>query len=126
MASPKSTLPNSREEQDSAYNPGDLRFSEENFSSGNLAEQAEAYANDPKNHDEEVRNAEESGDDTLKNGFYRPSPGGRQERLTLKGVFKKKGPIGVILAVLLGGGGAASFLLAPGLGIVQLKEVLVG
>lgn len=126
MASTKSTLPNSREEQDKAYNPGDLRYSEENFTAGNLAEQAEAYANDPKNHQESVREAEEAGDESLKNGFYRPSPGGKQEKVTLKGVFKKRGPIGVIIAVLLGGGGAATFLLSPGLGIVQLKEVLVG
>jgi hypothetical protein len=126
MASPKSTLPNSREEQDSAYNPGDLRFSEENFNAGNLAEQAEAYANDPSKHDADLQGAEEAGDEPLKNGFYRPSPGGKQEKITLKGIFKKKGPLGVILAVVLGGGGAATFLLSPGLGIVQLKEILVG
>lgn len=126
MASPKSTLPNSREGQDSAYNPGDLRYNEENFTAGNLAEQAEAYANDPTKQETAVKGAEESGDESLRNGFYRPSPGGKQEKLTFRTIFRKKGPIGVILAILLGGGGAATFLLSPGLGIVQLKEVLVG
>jgi hypothetical protein len=51
---------------------------------------------------------------------------GKKEKLTAKGFLKKKGPMGLIISLVLGGGGAFSFIVAPGIGIVHLKEVLVG
>jgi hypothetical protein len=51
---------------------------------------------------------------------------GKKEKLTAKGFLKKKGPMGLIITLLLGGGGAFSLIVAPGIGIVHLKEVLVG
>lgn len=125
MASPKSTLPNSREEQDSAYNPGDLRYSEENFNAGNLAEQAEAYANDPKNHNEGVRDAEESGDESLKGGFYRPSPEGKRQKFDIKGLAKKQGPLAALISLVFGAGLGFSALFSPSLLIIHMKEIMV-
>lgn len=39
---------------------------------------------------------------------------------------KKKGPMGVLIAIFFGGGGLLTFLASPGLAIVQFKEILVG
>lgn len=126
MASTKSTLPpNSREEQDKAYNPGDLRYSEENFTAGNMAEQAEAHANDPKNHEEDVRAAEEAGDESLKNGFYRPSPEGKRQKVNVKGLVKKRGPIFALVSIVFGAGLGFSALLSPSLLIIHMKEIMV-
>jgi len=125
MAAPNSTLPDNKEEQDSLYNPGDQNYREKMGAGyiGSGTDQLESFANDPNNHD--LKSSEESPG-KLENNFYVPSPGGKAQPITLKGFFKKKGPIGGIIGLLLGTGGAFSIMLAPGLGIVQLKEVLTG
>ena len=74
MASPKSTLPNDEKAaQDSFYNPGEHSYREGMGAgySGAGTDQAEAFANDPANHDsdEETRKAEEgidSGDGKIR------------------------------------------------------------
>ena len=38
--------------------------------------------------------------------------------------LKKKGPMALIVGLLLGGGAGLTFLFAPGMGIIQLKEIL--
>lgn len=50
-----------------------------------------------------------------------------KQKITGKGSFlKKKGPLATIIGLLLGGGGAFSIMFAPGIGIVQLKEIMTG
>jgi len=127
MASPTPTMPpTNKDEQDSAYNPGEQAYREGIGAgyTGSGIDQAEQFANDPKNQDS-VRKAEENPDDTsLANGFYKPSGSSKAQKITFKSLFKKKGPLGLILGMVLGGGGIFSILLSPGLGIIQLKEVL--
>lgn len=59
--------------------------------------------------------------------MYAPSrEGSRKERFqgTMK-ALKRKGPLGMIIGLLVGGGGFFTVLVAPGVGIVQMKEVLM-
>lgn len=53
--------------------------------------------------------------------FYRDESGQKQ-KLTFKSFMKKKGPMGLIITLLLGGGGGFSLLFSPGMLIVDLKE----
>ncbi|MNH58418.1 Murein DD-endopeptidase MepM [compost metagenome] len=120
-------LPDSKEEQDSRLNPGNLHAEKQfNTSYSNAGiDQLEAFANDPNNTSQSIKDQEAAGDPPVDNGFYRPGVGRKQEKVTLKGFFKKKGPMATIIALIIGGGGAFSIMLAPGLGIIQLKEALM-
>lgn len=70
----------------------------------------------------------ESKIDTSEDWSNKYTGGGGKQKLTLKGAFanKKRNVLVSIIIVLLGGGGILGGLLAPGIGIVQLKEVLTG
>ena len=128
MASPNSTLPRTPEEQDSRYNPAEQAY-QEKMGAGYVSsgtDQLESFANDPNNASKEAQEAEDA-DYSGQNGLYRPTSGGKkQQTFTIKGLLKKKGPLGAIIGILVGGGGAFSLMFTPGLGIVQLKETLVG
>jgi len=118
-------------DQDSRYNPDDIHYQETIAGGyvGSGTDQAETFANDPENASAKgVDGAEKNPSGGVDNGYYRPdgNPLKPQQRVTFKSIFKKKGPLGVIIAVLLGGGGLASIVLVPGLGIVHLKETMVG
>lgn len=53
------------------------------------------------------------------------NPGSSKQKITGKAsLLKKKGPMALIVGILLGGGAGLTFLLSPGLGIVQFKEIL--
>lgn len=129
MASPQSTLPDNKEDQDSAYNPGEQAY-REGIGKGHVSsglDQLEAFANDPANHDStaDIRKAEENPANTPAGGFYRPSEGGKKKRTTLKGLFKGKGPLTAILALLGGGGGIFAILASPSLLFFHIQENLV-
>lgn len=132
MVSTKSTLPNDeREAQDSAYNPGEqhareLAGSHESIPGYNRS--ADGLDDHPVSAGDssDIRSAEENGDADLNNGFYKPSEGGKKQKASFSGFFKKKGPIAAILSILGIGGGTLSIMFSPGIGIVQLKEVLMG
>ena len=118
MATPTRT-PNSKEEQDDRYSPETLR--NEEMGAGNLAEQAEAYANDPDNHD--VKDAEESPE--FRNNYTgKNSKGKVLSGNNVRAILKKRGPLGLIAAIGLGGGLFGGLLFSPGLMLVQMKEAL--
>ena len=113
---------------------------EEGFNSGNNAyieaglDQAEAYANDPQNHknQDDVKNAEENGagwdtDLSKKSG----EKSGRQslfskDRIKSAAKFtKKKGALGLILAIFGIGGGAMVSILGPSSMLINLTENFV-
>lgn len=128
MASPQSTLPN---KQDDDLNPGnktqDLFDAEKRAAYTSAGtDQLESFANDPNNATGALKDAEEDPNLPVKDGFYRPTGGGAQQKVTFKSLLKKRGPLGAIVAAVLGGGGLLSVLLAPGLGLVQLKEIMLG
>lgn len=120
-------FPDTKEEQDSRLNPGDQHAAEQFPSAYSKAgiDQLEAFANDRSNSTKSVRQQEEAGDMPVDNGFYRPGISQAPKKVTFKGLFKKKGPMATIIALIVGGGGAFSIMLAPGLGIIQLKEALM-
>ncbi|MDB5160607.1 MAG: hypothetical protein JWO99_870 [Candidatus Saccharibacteria bacterium] len=130
MASPKTTLPNdNKEEQDSAYNPGEQSYREGMGAgyTGAGIDQLESFANDPANHDsaDAVRNAEEAPADGA-SGFYKPSPEGQKKsKVTAKSFFKRKGAIGALIGLVFGTGLGFSALLSPSLLIVHMKEIMV-
>ena len=69
-----------------------------------------------------TREGEEAPSDINYTGGSAKAP----QTFTFRGVFKKKGPLAGLLALLLGGGGGIMMLFSPGLAAVQLKEVLTG
>jgi hypothetical protein len=124
MAAPNSTLPpQTEDEQNDRYNPAEQKYRElnPNYVSGGI-EDVEKFANGSEDATKKLQEDEEYNGPN----FYRASPGGKKQKITMKGLLKRKGPLAAILTVLLGGGGAFSILLTPGIGIVQLKEILVG
>jgi len=124
MTSPRSTLPQDDEERNRLNNPGETR-SRELFDAEKATPDVAAGV-DPKNDGDAVKEGEEDPKVPGKEGLYRRSSGGKVATPTLLGYLKKRGPLGAIAAIFLGGGGLLGFIFAPGLGIVQLKEVLMG
>jgi len=133
MASPNSVLPpQSDKEQDSYYNPGETKYREGMGAGyvGSGVDQAEAFANDPKNKDntDAVRNAEENPDESLTGGLYNPTPGGggfkQKQKFDIKALIKKRGALGAIITIVLGGGGFA-ILSAPTLLLFHIQEMFV-
>jgi hypothetical protein len=117
MASPNSTLPpKTPEEVDNRYNPEEHAYQERMgggyVSSG--ADQAEAFANDPKNHTKAEQSEEESLSslrDDEQEGFYNPRRKGKQ-RVTgrIRGFIKKRAAlIGILGVVGIGGGISIGF-----------------
>lgn len=92
-------------------------------------EKLENYANtgdetrrgdDPASDIDKTREREKAGSGWKSNvtGNNKQKAGGK-----LKG-WRKKGPMATIIALLFGGGAGFSIMIAPGIGIVQLKEIM--
>lgn len=67
-------------------------------------------------------------DEATPSGQWNTNVNGRSDnKLSIGGRFsamKKKGPMAFVVALLLGGGAGLTFLFAPGMGIIQLKEIM--
>ena len=96
-------------------------------------DQAEAYANDPANATKNIDDARERESNSsypaagsVNNSWAQNYTGKKANKsyFPSKLSLKKKGPLGLIAGLVLGGGFGFSMLLAPGMGIVHLKEVL--
>jgi endonuclease/exonuclease/phosphatase family metal-dependent hydrolase len=123
--------PDTREEQDSAYNPGDIhaaeQFAGDSYTSAGI-DQLEAFANDETNASTRTKEAEENPAQTENNINYTgngQSSQPQKQRLTgrLTGRLKRNSALTAIVGALL----TAMFglsLLSPGLLLVQLKETL--
>lgn len=85
---------------------------------------------DPSREDDnikKVRDQEETPSGTWKNAVT-PKSNDTTQPIQGNGKlsnFRKKGPVGFIIALLLGGGGMMSIMFAPGIGIVAIKEMFV-
>jgi len=117
--------PDTKEEQDEAYSPQGRSARELND-----AENFDALTS-PENMDKNgvsgdlsggARKAEESG------GYRNNFTGAQNQSIkSSKGIpfIRRKGPLAIILTILLGGGIGFSALFTPGILIVQMKEVMV-
>jgi len=72
----------------------------------------------------DVKNTEESPNNSWKNNVSGPKPGSQKSGGVLASL-KKKGPITAIILTLVGGGIGIGGLLSPSLLLVNLKEVMV-
>ena len=137
MANPQSTLPNDEKKaQDSAYNPSEHAY-REGISASHVdagIDQAEAFANDPANHDpskenpdsaDAIRDAEDAG------GNWKSEYGGNKTKagrivtpMNVRAILKKRGPLGLIAVLGLGGGLLGTALFSPGIILVHMKESL--
>ena len=136
MASPNSVLPpQSDEEQNRAYNPGEQHARELNGShesipgydrSNDGLDDHPISAGDDSGED--VRNAEEKGGwSTNVSSSYagKKSEKGRVfTQANFKALIKKRGPLAAILTVVVGGGGLAIFSL-PTLLMIHVQELFV-
>lgn len=142
----KTTLPNSKEEQDAAYNPGDLHAAEQfpDAHTTHAIDQLEASYNDnspagtgksgdlsggradPKGNVEDVKSQESEAGGWQNNysGGQSSGRGGRMP-LTFTGILAKRGPLALIFAFTAAGAGFFS-LFTPGALLVNLKETMVG
>lgn len=138
MANSQSTLPNDEKEaQDSAHNPGEKAYQDGMGSAyeGAGLDQLESFANDPANHDgpgknadssDAVREAEDDGGSWKSNYGGNKSKGGRTVTpMNVRAILKKRGPLGLIAILGLGGGLLGTALFSPGLILVHMKEALV-
>lgn len=118
--------PDTREEQDSAYSPEQLKNAEQvggGYASAG-ADQAEAFANDPKNStDSNTKNIDDALDkESNPMNFSGSGASGKSGGGRFLGTRKKSASLFITLG-LLGGGFGVSFLGAPGLLLVQMKEI---
>jgi hypothetical protein len=113
---PSTKTPNTREEQDSAYNPGELHANEQ---FGNIVNNYDKTA-DPSREESNIQKAQ-----NWETNISKKSP----TSLTSGGKFsatKKKGPLALIVGILLTGGIGITTLFTPGIGVVHFKEVFTG
>lgn len=108
-----------RQEQ-SAY---DREFGDIANGYGKTGDDSQENAHIAKTKNIDATKAREQAGGGWTNNFSGGSTGKQSLTSRLKG-FRKKGPMGAIIGVLVGGGGIFGMLLTPGIGIVQLKEVL--
>lgn len=74
----------------------------------------------------DIKNQEEAPKDNPMNYREESGGGGKSTKAKLAGSFKKKGPIGLIIGLVLGGGIGITMLFSPAILIVQIKETMVG
>lgn len=90
---------------------------------------------DPTTEDTNAANArlklaEQKSDDAVKS-FYNPAGGNLADQVgklspgKIQAILKKKGPLGLLGAIVLGGGTAGIIMTAPSLGIIHMKETLL-
>lgn len=116
--------PDTKEEQDSSYNPGDIHAAEQFGTAYSSAgtDQAEAFVNDPANASEKLKDKEETPDEIPFTGSG-SAPTKQSIKGKLFGSVKKNSAVTSIIGLLLTGAFGLS-LLSPGLLLVQLKETL--
>jgi hypothetical protein len=135
MAASTPTLPDNKEDQDKKYDPSELKDKELGASASAGIDQAEAFANDPANHDAQdptdgVGQAERDGTpndpwNTTYGAGKKTSGGKVLSANNVRAILKKRGPLGLILTIGLGGGLFGTLLFSPGLLLVQMKESLM-
>lgn len=116
--------------QDEKLNPGDADYrrkvGDDSAYVASGLDQLESFANDPKNSsdDSSLKDKEESPRD----GFYNPTATPGSKLAINKGSLskRKKGPLALIITVLLGGGGIMGLLFGPSVGIIHMKETFMG
>ncbi len=115
-----------------AYQPNELNDAESTSSpyTDAGADQAAAYANDPANHSDEVREAETGTPGNWANRVKGGAAAGGKQPFSLKKLGKtiltKKGAAtGGIAGILVAGGVGLSAAFSPALMLVHIKEVLV-
>lgn len=142
MAGTSTKLPGNRQEQDDQHNPSqqdyDAKFNDI-VNANNLRDleggkgetsdepSSKGEATTATDNQDDVRDKEKAaaGWSSSVTPSARNNNDPRYRREDMIAAIRKKGPLGLILAVFLGGGGIFSFLMAPGLGIVQFKEIMV-
>lgn len=130
---------NTKEEQDSAFNPEqvkaarELQEAEQRSAFDRDFEDPERLAKDGVSGDLSggARSAEENGGwktNVTPDSEYggKQTEGGRVLSAdNVRAILKKRGPLGLIITIGLGGGILGSLLFSPGIILVQMKEALV-
>jgi len=119
MVSPNSTLPGDEKDQDSAYNPGEQAY-REGMGAGFKAADSDKTSSAEQDA-EKVAKLENEGDSDggdWKSSVTKKTPSKPKFTFT-----KKKGVIGLITAVVFGGGFAGITLLTPASLFIQLGNV---
>ncbi|HEU0266416.1 MAG TPA: hypothetical protein VFQ70_02205, partial [Candidatus Saccharimonadaceae bacterium] len=109
------------QEQQAGSSSGDVSGSYVNAG----IDQAESFANDPANHST-TENIDNTKDRELSSGWRQnfTGKGGGAKKFNLKGFARKKGPIGLIISLLLGGGILGGSFFGPAIALIHIKEVV--
>jgi hypothetical protein len=85
------------------------------------ADQAESYANNPKNATE---NIEKAKDGEKSGGGWKTDYNGGKKKVIGKAFLKRKGPAGVVITVVTGGGLGIAGLISPAGALIHVKELI--
>ena len=127
------------EEQDKAYNPGELHAAEQ-FNGGYYKHTSGTFDNvvghTKSDHDGETvsptKNTEEvnqkESQPSINRGWVNNFTGKNdgKKRFSSKKISIKKGPTGLIIGIATAGGVGLGGILSPGAALVHIKEVVVG
>lgn len=124
------TLPDNKSDAEDFYKPSE-QDAKESVGSAYVdagTDQAEAFANDPANHVGEQEGVGTLPPDTNFTSSYGQGADKSEKLITaanVRAILKRRGPLGLIAALGIGGGIIGTMLLSPGLILVQMKESLV-
>ena len=107
-------------EESKSLNPSQKDY-EQKFDTLSRAEAQSGIANSQDQPSDANQLNESEPQPSDKQGFYRPT----EKSKSKIGIKKRKGPIGLIIGIVLGGGIGFGALFSPALGIVHLKETMV-
>ena len=96
---------------------------QDNFGNNNAKKLNDSESNParPANQDKSIKSLEDNPNDNIINKFT----GANNKSKARGNILKRKGPLGVIIALVFGGGLGFSALFSPGILLVQMKEELV-
>lgn len=107
-------------EDSKSLNPSQKDY-EQKFDALSRAEAQSSTANSQDQPSDASQLNESESQPSDKQGFYKPT-GNSKSKI---GIKKRKGPIGLIIGIVFGGGLGFGALFSPALGIVHLKETMV-
>jgi biotin carboxyl carrier protein len=133
MATPDYRNPDNDDEADKRYAPQAHSDASHSDSARQLSDREQGAAGDPtasndpgepSDNKKNIAGAKEKEEDANWATNWYKDDAGKKQKINIKSLLKKKGPLGLIIGMLLGGGGGLTFIFSPGMLIIDMKEKL--